>query len=147
MSQEQIEVITPDTLREKVTARRQQGQRLVQISATRMAEQVELTYSFDLGRQLTNLRLVLPGKDTHLPSISGIYGCAILYENEIQDLFDVQVDGLTVNFKGNFYKTKVRHPFGNVQTECVMVPAPGPGAPAAAATPTPATPPTPAATP
>ena len=138
MSQEQIEVIPLDALRAKVTARRQQGQRLVQVSATRLAEQVELTYSFDLDRELTNLRLVLPGKDTRLPSISAIYGCAILYENEIKDLFDVQVDGLTVDFKGNFYKTKVPHPFGNVKTECAFVPAPGAATPAAAAAPAPA---------
>jgi ech hydrogenase subunit D len=135
MSQESIEVIALDALREKVAAKRAQGQRLVQVSATRLGEQVELTYSFDLDRQLTNLRLVLPGKDTHLPSISAIYGCAILYENEIKDLFDVLVDGLTVDFKGNFYKTKVPHPFGNIKPECVFVPPPG------AATPAPAVPP------
>ena len=125
MSQEQIEVITADALRDKVAAKRQQGCRLVQISATRLPDQVELTYSFDLNRQLTNLRLLLPGKETCLPSISAIYGCAIPYENEIHDLFDVQVDGLTVDFQGSFYKTKIPHPFGNVKTECVFVAAPG----------------------
>lgn len=113
MNQEQIEVITVDALRARVTAKRQEGQRLVQISATRLPDHVELTYSFDLNRQLTNLRLLLPGQNTCLPSISAIYGCAILYENEIHDLFDVAVDGLTVDFKGNFYKTKVKFPFGS----------------------------------
>jgi ech hydrogenase subunit D len=135
MSQQPIEVITLDALREKVAAKRAQGQRLVQVSATRLAEQVELTYSFDLNGQLTNLRLVLPGKDVQLPSISAIYACAILYENEIKDLFDVSVDGLTVDFKGNFYRTKVKHPFGNVKTECEFVPAPGAANPAATAAP------------
>ena len=91
--------------------------------------------------QLTNLRVVLPGPAMLLPSISGIYGCAILYENEIKDLFGVQVEGLTVDFKGNFYKTKVPHPFGNVKTECVFVPATGTVVPA------PVTITTPAATP
>jgi len=118
MSQEQIEVITVDALRDKVGAKRQQGCRLVQISATRLPDQVELTYSFDLNSQLTNLRLSLPGEATRLPSISAIYGCAILYENEIHDLFDVQVDGLTVDFKGNFYKTAIKFPFGSLKTPC-----------------------------
>ena len=118
MSQEQIEVITVDALRDKVGAKRQQGCRLVQISATRLPDQVELTYSFDLNSQLTNLRLSLPGEATRLPSISAIYGCAILYENEIHDLFDVQVDGLTVDFKGNFYKTMVKFPFGSIKAPC-----------------------------
>ncbi len=133
MNPEQIEVITVDSLRTKVAAKRQEGQRLVQMSATRLPEQVELTYSFDRDRQLTNLRLVIPGKEACLPSISPIYGCAILYENEIHDLFDVRFDGLTVDFKGNFYKSKVKFPFGSIKT------------PVAAAAPAPVTPPAPAA--
>jgi ech hydrogenase subunit D len=141
MSQEQIEIIKVDTLRDRAAAKRQEGQRLVQVSATRLPEHVELTYSFDRNRQLTNLRLLLPGKDTCLPSISAIYGCAILYENEIHDLFDVQVDGLTVDFKGNFYKTKVKFPFGSLKTPCAVAAAPGPAAPCApVADPSPATP-------
>lgn len=128
MNPEPIEVITVDALRDQVRAKHQQGYRLVQISATRLPGQVELTYSFDLDRQLTNLRLSLPGEAATLPSISSIYGCAILYENEIHDLFDVRVDGLTVDFKGNFYRTAVKFPFGNTKA---------PGA-ASAPTPTPA---------
>lgn len=118
MSPVQIEIITVDNLRDQVAAKRAQGCRLVQVSATRLLDQVELTYSFDLNSQLTNLRLLLPGQATHLPSVSAIYGCAILYENEIHDLFDVQVDGLTVDFKGNFYKTAVKFPFGSLKTPC-----------------------------
>ena len=81
-------------------------------------EQVELTYSFDLDSQLTNLRLLISGVDSHLPSISPIYGCAILYENEIHDLFNVKVDGLTVDFHGNFYKTSVKFPFASAKVAC-----------------------------
>lgn len=149
MSQEQIENITVDVLWEKVAARRQQGQRLVQISATRLPEHVELTYSFDLDRQLTNLRLLLPGQDTHLPSISTIYGCAILYENEIHDLFNVQVDGLTVDFKGNFMKTSVKFPFGSIKTPCVAAASvqPAPTAPVTSAPAPAAVIPAPAASP
>ena len=118
MSQEQIEVITADVLRDKVTAKRKLGCRLVQISATRLPDQVELTYSFDLNSQLTTLRLSLPAVKPCLPSVSKIYGCAILYENEIHDLFDVEVDGLTVDFKGNFYKTSLKFPFGSTKAPC-----------------------------
>ena len=57
--------------------------------ADHVLEQVELTYSFDLDSRLSNLRLLLPAVETHLPSISSIYGCAVLYENEIHDLFGV----------------------------------------------------------
>ena len=119
MTQEaNIEAITADQLRDKVRALREQGQRLVQISTTRLPDEVELTYSFDLNERLTNLRLLLAGENAILPSISEIYGCAILYENEIHDLFDVRVDGLTVDFKGNLYTTAVKFPFGSTKAPC-----------------------------
>lgn len=129
MNLEPVEVITVDALRDKVRARHLQGYRLVQISATRLPGQVELTYSFDLDRQLANLRVFLPDEAATLPSISAIYGCAILYENEIHDLFDVRVDGLTVDFKGSFYHTAVKFPFGSTKAPVA----------ASAITPTPAT--------
>ena len=139
MSQEQIELITIDTLLDKVRAKREQGHRLVQMSATRLPEQVELTYSFDLDSRLTNLRLSLPGVDTCVPSISSIYGCAILYENEIHDLFNVKVDGLTVDFHGNFYKTAIKFPFGSTKVACASsAAAPAPGAATASCAPAPA---------
>jgi ech hydrogenase subunit D len=135
MSQEQIEIITVDTLLDKVRARREQGCRLVQISSTRLPDRVELTYSFDRDSRMTHLRLSLPAIATRLPSISAIYGCAVLYENEIHDLFDVQVDGLTVDFKGNFYKTAVKFPFGATKMPGAPAAAPAVPAPATAAAP------------
>ena len=124
MSQEQIEIITVDTLLDKVRAKHEQGHRLVQMSATRLPDQVELTYSFDLDSRLTNLRLLLTSVDTHLSSISPIYGCAVLYENEIHDLFDVTFDGLTLDFHGNFYKTSVKFPFASNIAACASSVAP-----------------------
>lgn len=117
MSQEQIEVITLETLLEKVGAMHKRGCRLVQISATQLADQVELTYSFDLDSQLSNLRLPVPS-GAHLPSITPIFGCAVLYENEIHDLFGVPVDGMSIDFKGNFYRTAIKHPFGSMKAPC-----------------------------
>ena len=137
MSQEQIELITIDALLDSVRAKQEQGHRLVQVSATRLPGQVELTYSFDLHNQLTNLRLSLPGDAPRLPSISSIYLCAFLYENEIHDLFDVQVDGMAIDFKGNLYKTAVKFPFGPASVPAAApktpIPAPASVAPAAAA--------------
>lgn len=137
MSQEQIELITIDALLEKVRTRKDQGCRLVQISATQLPGQIELTYSFDLDSRLANLRLSLPGEAPHLPSISSIYLCAILYENEIHDLFGVQVDGLAVDFKGNFYKTAIKFPFSSAKLPCASSAA-APASGAAACAPIPA---------
>ena len=129
MSQEQIELITIDTLLEKVRAKKAQDCRLVQISATHLPGQIELTYSFDLNSQLSNLRLLLAGEAPHLPSISSIYLCAVLYENEIHDLFGVQVEGMAIDFKGKFYRTAIKYPFATAKLPCASsAAAPEPGA-------------------
>jgi ech hydrogenase subunit D len=131
MSQEQIQTINLETLQAEARTKRDQGCRLVQISATQMPEHVELTYSFDLNRQLSNLRLVVSA-GSRLTSISSIFGCAVLYENEIHDLFGVPVDGLAIDFKGNLYKTSVKFPFGSTKAPCAPTAAAPATAPAAA---------------
>ena len=118
-----LELITVDALLDKVRALRQQGRRLVQIGATRLPEQIELTYSFDLDGKLTNLRLHIPAAEARVPSISSIFWCAFLYENELHDLFNVQVDGLVVDFHGNLYQTAVKYPFGSTKAPAAPKPA------------------------
>lgn len=135
-----IETITVETLRDRARAMKEQGFRLVQVSATQLPDSVELTYSFDHESRLANLRLALPNGQP-LPSISAIYGCVILYENEIHDLFGVNVDGLAVDFGGGFYKTAVKFPFGSLKAPCAP-PAAGAASPCAPAPP-PAAVPTP----
>jgi ech hydrogenase subunit D len=117
-----IEIITVAQLRDRVHSLREQGMRLVQISATLLPDEVELTYSFDLNDRLSNLRVRVAAVGGVLPSISGIFGCAILYENEIHDLFNVRVEGMTVDFQGNLYKTSVKFPFGSTQSPCANPP-------------------------
>ncbi len=36
----------------------------------------------------------------------------------MHDLFGVQVAGMAVDFKGNFYKTAVKFPFGTAKLPC-----------------------------
>lgn len=110
-----FETIPVQALLEKVGELRKQGYRLVQIGATRLPEHVELTYSFDRESRLTNLRFQVPAAEARVPSISSIYWCAFLYENELHDLFNVQVDGMAVDFHGHLYATTVKFPFGSIK--------------------------------
>ena len=132
-----FETITSGALLEKVGELRKAGYRLMQISATRLPacgaeattppasagapparrrpESVELTYSFDRDRQLANLRLQVPTAESRVPSISSIFWCAFLYENELHDLFNLQVDGMAVDFHGHLYETAVKFPFGSTK--------------------------------
>jgi ech hydrogenase subunit D len=130
-----FEPITIATLLGKVRVLREQGWRLVQIGATRLPEQFELTYSFDRDYSLVNLRLHLPAAEPRVPSISPVFWCAVLYENEIHDLFNVHVEGIAVDFHGNLYQTSVPFPFAAAKAPPAK-PATAPAAAAAPAVPT-----------
>ena len=114
MSDEQTYLSLPtDALLARVRELREQGWRLVQIGATPLGETIELNYSFDRASKFLNLRLSLPAATAHVPSVSSIYWCAFIYENEMHDLFRVRVDGIAVDYKGKFYKTAVPYPFSS----------------------------------
>jgi ech hydrogenase subunit D len=144
VKQEQsIEIISVGSLLARVQSLRDQGYRPVQISATRFPDKVELTYSFDLNAALLSLRLDLPADAPKVPSISSIFGCVVLYENELHDLFNIQVEGMALDLRGNLYQTSVKFPFGTVKapaapTSAQSSPKPAP-APAVAGTIAPAT--------
>jgi ech hydrogenase subunit D len=113
-----VETISVDALLQRVRAMRVAGYRLVQISAARLPESMELTYSFDLDYRLASLRLNLPLTEMRVPSVCDIFPCVLLYENEIHDLFGVEVGGMAVDFHGNLYKTTIPFPFGCTKAPC-----------------------------
>jgi ech hydrogenase subunit D len=121
-----LELIPAAALLENVRSMRDRGRRLVQICATALPDEFELTYSFDLDGGLASLRVRVPREDPRVPSIHSIYGCAFLYENEMHDLFNIKVEGMAVDFHGNLYNTTVKYAFGQVKA-----PAPKPQAAAA----------------
>jgi ech hydrogenase subunit D len=110
----QFEVIRADQLFGAVEQMRARRARLVQICATSLPNALELTYSFDLGSELTNLRLEV-GKEESVPSITSLYWCAFLYENEMHDLFNLQVSNIAVDFKGTLYNTRTKFAFAGPQ--------------------------------
>lgn len=111
----QFETVTAEALLQEVRRLRNDFWRLVQVSATRLPEQVELTYSFGLNGDLQNLRVVLPATDPRVPSITSVYWGAFLYENELHDLFNIQVEGMSVDFHGVLYRTTIKFPFGSTK--------------------------------
>jgi ech hydrogenase subunit D len=120
MSTQQFEEITLDSLMEKVQAMKGNGCRLAQIGATTTPEGLEIVYSFARGVAIQNMRLRLPLAGARMPSISSIYWCAFLYENEIHDLFNVEVTDMAVDFKGNFYNTSVKYAFNSPKAPCAV---------------------------
>lgn len=87
---------------------------MVAISGANSAGTLQLLYSFDREYQLLTLRMEMPIENAQVPSVSTIFFCAVLYENELHDLFGLQVREMVVDFKGNLYQTAVKFPFGGV---------------------------------
>jgi len=96
----------------KTDAFRKDGYRLVQIGCTKIDEKFEINYSFDKDFAFKTLRITVQ-QDAVIPSVSGIYWGAFVYENEIHDLYGLTVTGMNVDFKGTFYRTTVKYPFSS----------------------------------
>ena len=94
-----IKDITPATLVSELAAMGPQGYRFVTLTCLDLGDKHEIFYHFDKGYELYNLRLELP-KGTPLPSISHICFAAVLVENELKDLFAIDVQGLAIDYQG-----------------------------------------------
>lgn len=110
MHENKLREISPDTLLDEVSKLAYGGYRLVQICCTKAGEEYELTYSFGLDYDLLNLRLRV-AEGTEVSSVSHIFPSAFFYENEIHDLFGVPVARMTVDYRGNLYRTGQKTPF------------------------------------
>jgi ech hydrogenase subunit D len=95
-----------------VAEMKKQGYSLVQISPTTIGG-FELNYSFDKDYSFVNIRVIIASDDVIVPSVSEIFPNAFLYENEIHDLFGIKITGISIDYKGGFYRTTVKYPFGS----------------------------------
>lgn len=91
--------------------------RLVQILCIGEAGGAELTYSFgtdgERGLEMRSLRFTAR-TGTSVPSITALYPAAFLYENEIRDLFGVQIERIVGDWLGKVYDVAKDTPFKKV---------------------------------
>jgi ech hydrogenase subunit D len=101
----------------RAEAYRDGGWRLAGINATSVLPTEELehgaydiAWSFARGADLEHVQeRVLPGEE--VPSISPFFGGAFLFENELRELFGIDVTGIDIDLQGQLYKTAERVPF------------------------------------
>ncbi len=105
-----------------------EGYRFVQVSCATLENSYELTYSYDKAYRLRNFRITLL-RDEEIPSISVIYPNAFLYENEIHDLFGLNIRNISVNYHGTLYRTAIKTPFSIENVKQPVPPQPKPAAP------------------
>lgn len=94
--------IEKDQIIDETTKVKKEGYRLVTITCENEGEHFEFTYHFDLNYKMKNIRFTAAAGE-NVKSISNVYKGAFLIENEIQDLFGIDFDDLSVNYKGRLY--------------------------------------------
>ena len=106
--------ITPDQLLGNVMALKNNKLRLSRICCAYSNEKIELSYSFadDNTNEYINLRIVMD-KDDEVCSITEFYPYAFLYENEMKELFGVDIRMINMDYDQKLYRLKDEAPFIN----------------------------------
>ena len=105
-----FEEITLDQLPLAVLDCKEKNYRLDQIFCAFVDNKYELTYSFAKDYVFINYRIVIE-KDTEVPSISKIFEPAFLYENEMKELFGVNMEYIALDYKNRLYRINEETPF------------------------------------
>ena len=84
--------------------------RLVQICASCIEGGYEMSYSFCLKYDMVTLRLEV-AEDEEVASITQIYPCAFIQENEAEELFGVKIKTIKPDYKDKLYRIDVETPF------------------------------------
>jgi hypothetical protein len=105
----QNEVIVNKTeLLSEAQAMRAQKARFATATCLDSGDHFEVIYHFefeDSAGFVKHIKVNI-GKEETLPSMSGIYLCAALVENEMQDQFNIKISGLAIDFQKRFIRGK-----------------------------------------
>lgn len=86
--------------------------RLVQICAVSLDDGYEMSYSFCGGSdyRMITLRIEV-GEDEEIASITQVYPCAFLQENEAAELFGVKIKNIDLDYNNKLYRIDADAPF------------------------------------
>ncbi len=93
-----------------VVRKKMDGWSFAQMCAVRTEDGYELSYTFVNGPDMDTLRLELE-KEEPIVSITQVYPCAFLQENEAAELFGVRIKGITMDYKHKLYRIDTETPF------------------------------------
>lgn len=105
-----FEDVKLEDLIKRTTEFKNSGHRLCQLCATNVKGGTEMLYSFDKEQELFNIKIFVPD-GTEIPSITGIYWPAFVYENETHDLFGIGFSDSKLDYKGNYFKVSKPTPW------------------------------------
>ena len=105
-----IEPIAVQDFYQRVIRMKMEQWRLAQICAVRVEDGYEMSYSFCKDYDMVTLRLIV-GLEEKISSITQIYPCAFLQENEAAELFGVQIERMDLDYHHKLYRIDKETPF------------------------------------
>lgn len=108
----EIKIISLADFFPAVLAMKDKGWRLAQICAVSVEQGYELSYSFceDSSYRMVTLRLKID-ENQEVASITHIYPCAFIQENEAAELFGVNISHIKPDYHGTLYRIDEPAPF------------------------------------
>ena len=109
--------LTVDALPAFAADRKREGWRFVQLLAVNTEDGIDLIYSFMKDNLLENHEIKGVQKGTTVPSITDRFLEAFVFENEVHDLFGINVKGIAIDFGGTFYQLSQKEPMTIISPE------------------------------
>lgn len=106
-----------DKLLELSAQRCKDGWRLVQILGTNTENGVDLTYSFMKDDVIENFCIPSVKPEDPIPSVTGDFLVAFVFENEINELFGLSIKNIAIDFGGKLYRKSMDKPFTIISPE------------------------------
>lgn len=97
--------------------KKREGWRAVQVLCTNTEEGIDMTYAFEKENILENYRIRGITRETTVPSLQGMFLGLFPFENEAADLFGVHVEGMVLDFAGQFYQLAAKAPMTIISPE------------------------------
>jgi ech hydrogenase subunit D len=94
-----VHAVPKDELLNRVRECFDKGMRLVTLTGFDRGETREVMYHFDKDLELLHLSVSL-ACDEELPSITPVYDCAFLAENEVKELFGINITNISIDYHG-----------------------------------------------
>lgn len=115
-----LETVDIETLYKIVIEKQRAGYRLAQICATAFEGYNELIYSFALDYTFENYKVIVP-IESEINTISDLFPSAMLFENEMTELFGVQIKSINPDYQNKLYRIASPTPFKKEVKEAVKV--------------------------
>ena len=106
----ELKILSPDQITVKAHSLKNKGARLSQICSVRTKDGYDLLYSYVIGKKNKNYKVSIP-EDAVIESITAIFPNAFLYENEMSELFGINIKYIALDYKNKLYDIAVETPF------------------------------------